>query len=108
MRRARLPYLSPPFTYRMGSRTYELREPACRDIWRGEDRGPAPNIGHGFRGIPWPGTENEEYRRAGVSRCMQRCGTCGLGRVTRYDDQAKEWTVEGFLGADPLPGEAAA
>ena len=79
-------------------------EPDCSD--RGE---PAPGFQHPWRGIPWPGTDNEEYRRDGVSRCMQRCPNCGAGRVTRYVEPATpgknifgSWTVEGFLSRDAL------
>ena len=87
-KRARLPYVA--------------AEPPCRLAKRfgGEI---APGIQHNYRGINWPGTDQEERRRKGVSRSMQRC-RCGNGRVTRYDDSEKAWEVEGYLLAAYFEG----
>ena len=85
--KAHLPYLS--------------EEPVCV---------PFTGIQHSWRGIPWPGTNNEEFRRGEVSRCMRRCRTCGAGRVTRYVEPINptekraigSWIVEGFLSFSDL------
>ena len=90
--RAKLPYLS--------------AEPICMKGAR---------IQHSWRGINWPGTASEEHRRNDVTRCMQRCRTCGHYRVTRYIEPTKpgkdaigSWDVEGFLPQSLTPGRAGA
>lgn len=82
----------------MKARLFDVPQPVCDPD--------CPSVGHDWRGILWPETDGEEFRRNGVSRSMQHCRSCGARRVTRFTPSVAKrgqtdgtWTVEGFLAS---------